>query len=38
VESFWRVERAFEPAMDSAARERLFDGWKAAVARCRSIG
>jgi glycerol kinase len=36
VESFWRVERAFEPGMDQTTRDRLFDGWKAAVARCRS--
>ena len=36
VESFWRVERAFEPEMDQATRDPLFHGWKAAVARCRS--
>ncbi len=36
VESFWQVERAFEPEMDDATRERLFEGWKSAVARCRS--
>jgi glycerol kinase len=36
VESFWQVERAFESAMDAAIRERLFEGWKSAVARCRS--
>ncbi len=36
VEGFWRAERRFEPAMDHATRERLFSGWQAAVARCRS--
>ena len=33
VEGFWRAERRFEPAMDGATRDRLFSGWKAAVAR-----
>ena len=37
VESFWRAERRFEPAMDAATRDRLFSGWKDAVARCRGI-
>jgi glycerol kinase len=36
VESFWRAERRFEPAMEQSVRERLFSGWKDAVARCRS--
>jgi len=35
VESFWRAERRFEPAMDAATRGRLFSGWQNAVARCR---
>jgi glycerol kinase len=35
VESFWRAERRFEPQMPTAARERLFGEWKAAVARAR---
>ncbi|HWB99149.1 MAG TPA: FGGY-family carbohydrate kinase, partial [Bryobacteraceae bacterium] len=35
VESFWRVERRFEPKMPASARERLVEGWKTAVARCR---
>jgi hypothetical protein len=35
VESFWRAERRFEPAMDAGTRDRLFSGWKDAVARCR---
>jgi len=38
VESFWRIERCFEPAMRPATRDRLFDGWKRAVARCRLSG
>jgi glycerol kinase len=36
IESFWRAERRFEPAMPESARERLFGEWKSAVARCRS--
>jgi len=36
VESFWRAERRFEPAMDESTRDRLFSGWKDAVARCKS--
>jgi len=35
VESFWRAERTFEPVMDATTRDRLFAGWKDAVARCR---
>ncbi len=35
VESFWRAERVFEPAMEAGQREELFAGWKAAVARAR---
>ncbi|HZT30421.1 MAG TPA: glycerol kinase GlpK [Bryobacteraceae bacterium] len=35
VESFWRVERRFEPRMSTETREALFQGWKSAVARCR---
>ena len=35
VESFWRAERRFEPALDESTRDRLFSGWKDAVARCR---
>ncbi len=37
VESFWRAERRFEPAMEAATRDRLFSGWKEAVARCRQV-
>ncbi|MBM3749257.1 MAG: glycerol kinase GlpK [Acidobacteria bacterium] len=36
IESFWRVERVFEPRLEPARREELFEGWRAAVARCRS--
>lgn len=36
VESFWRVERRFEPEMHAAERERLMSGWHQAVARSRS--
>ncbi|HVN03343.1 MAG TPA: glycerol kinase GlpK [Bryobacteraceae bacterium] len=35
VESFWRAERRFEPAMDASTRDRLYSGWSAAVKRCR---
>ncbi len=35
LESFWRVERVFEPQMPASRREELLAGWKAAVARCR---
>ena len=37
VESFWRAERRFEPALPAAMRERFFGEWKAAVARARGI-
>jgi glycerol kinase len=36
VESFWREDRRFEPQMGAEERERLYAGWKAAVARARS--
>jgi glycerol kinase len=29
----WRLDRRFEPHMDSTARERKYDGWKDAVRR-----
>ena len=32
----WECERRFEPAMPAAQRERLLDGWKAAVNRVSS--
>jgi len=37
VESFWRAERRFEPAMHADRRDALFTGWKDAVARCRGV-
>jgi glycerol kinase len=33
VESFWRVERVFEPRLGETRRESLFAGWKEAVRR-----
>jgi glycerol kinase len=36
VESFWRVERVFTPAMSASERDRLAEGWREAVARCRA--
>jgi len=36
LESFWRAERRFEPRMAEAERERLWTGWRAAVARSRT--
>ncbi|MBM3794735.1 MAG: glycerol kinase GlpK [Acidobacteria bacterium] len=33
VESFWRVERTFEPQWDAVRREEAYAGWKRAVAR-----
>ena len=35
LENFWRVDRRFEPVLDSARREELFDGWKRAVERAK---
>ena len=36
VESFWRVERRFEPQMHASQRESLIDGWRTAISRARS--
>ncbi len=36
VSAGWRCERRFEPRMDPANRDRLFAGWRDAVARTRS--
>ncbi len=33
LQSFWRADRVFEPAMPESQRSDLFDGWRAAVAR-----
>jgi glycerol kinase len=38
VESFWRVERRFEPRMQATERDRLMAGWRAAVSRSTSVG
>jgi len=35
VESFWRVDRVFEPRMTASRREQLLEGWRDALARCR---
>jgi glycerol kinase len=35
VESFWRVERRFEPRMADSERSARMDGWRSAVARSR---
>jgi glycerol kinase len=32
----WQVEKRFEPQMKKSERERLYEGWVAAVARARS--
>jgi glycerol kinase len=34
VESFWRVDRAFEPQLSADRREAMYSGWKSAIARC----
>jgi glycerol kinase len=36
VESFWRIERCFEPKMSPDQRLGWIDGWRKAVARARS--
>ncbi len=36
LESFWRVERRFEPAMPDHDRDRLWSGWQDAITRARS--
>lgn len=36
IRTAWTAERAFEPHLDSAARDALYDGWKNAVGRVRS--
>jgi len=35
LESFWKIERVFEPQISEALREDLYAGWKKAVERCR---
>ena len=36
VSKYWRCESRFDPAMSSDHREKLLDGWQAAVARVRT--
>jgi len=36
VQSFWRADRRFEPAMAASERDGLWAGWKDAVRRVRS--
>ena len=36
VESFWQVDRVFDPKMSADQRESLYSGWRSAVARCRA--
>jgi glycerol kinase len=35
LESFWRADRTFTPALPAAQRDELFDQWRTAVARAR---
>jgi glycerol kinase len=35
IASQWQVEKRFEPKLKRSERERLYDGWKEAVARVR---
>jgi len=35
ISTQWQEEKCFEPKMKKSERERLYDGWKAAVARVR---
>jgi glycerol kinase len=35
IASQWQVEKRFEPKMKKSERERLYEGWKEAVARVR---
>ena len=36
VESFWRIERRFEPRMAAGRRDELVHGWRHAVSRAKS--
>jgi len=33
----WALDRRFDPSLAAAARDCMYDGWKAAVARIRSV-
>ncbi len=35
VESFWKIDRRFEPSMPASERERLMSGWQEAIAKAR---
>ncbi|MEJ7605437.1 MAG: FGGY-family carbohydrate kinase [Bryobacteraceae bacterium] len=35
LESFWRRDKVFEPAMEGSRRDELYSGWKRAVAAAR---
>jgi glycerol kinase len=35
LQSFWRADRVFEPAMPESQRRDLFDGWRAAIGRAK---
>jgi glycerol kinase len=35
LEAFWRIDRAFEPALSAAERDRLWSGWRDAIRKCR---
>jgi len=37
LKSQWKLDRAFEPKMDSSTREMLIDGWNDAVKATRSL-
>jgi len=36
ISAAWRCQRRFEPRMDAAVRDRLYAGWRAALARVRT--
>lgn len=36
VQSFWRAERTFEPAMSTSTRDALWEGWQKAVQKART--
>jgi glycerol kinase len=38
VQSFWRVERTFQPQLDESRRRERFGAWEQAVGRCRWSG
>jgi len=35
ISSNWKLERRFEPQMDSHQRQKLYDGWKRAVSKAK---